>query len=392
MKTLWPTVQLGKVLRQQNTAVSVSELTEINLAGVYSFARGLFKRGPMSPRGTSYKAYNRLVPDDFVMSIPKAWEGALARITPEFDGWFLSPVFATFRANREAILPTFLEWYCKQKSVWMELRQKSRGIGARRESVSPEQFLSLQIPLPTLYEQQRIVARIDSLAAKVNNVRHLQNECRSQIEALFASKLRATISEFGNKVRYVPFTELARLERRPVSIELEKFYQEIGVYCFGKGIFHKIPRTGAEVGAKDLFKISAGDFILQITFAWEGAIALAESKDDGLFGSVRYLTFRVNENACSSRYLLTYMKTADGIRQLGRISPGSAGRNRVLSVKRLNEVIVPIVPLSAQAWLTKEINMKVAQLKSQQDANAAELDALLPSILDKAFKGELFNA
>ncbi len=86
----WPIVRLGEVLSEQDTSVPVSELTEVNLAGVYSFARGLFKRGLMSPGETSYKTYNRLVRDDFVISTPKAWEGALARVTPEFEGWFLS--------------------------------------------------------------------------------------------------------------------------------------------------------------------------------------------------------------------------------------------------------------------------------------------------------------
>ena len=37
----------------------------------------------------------------------------------------------------------------------------------------------------------------------------------------------------------VSLGELLRLERRPVKVEPEKLYQEIGIYCFGRGIFHK---------------------------------------------------------------------------------------------------------------------------------------------------------
>jgi hypothetical protein len=56
----------------------------------------------------------------------------------------------------------------------------------------------------------------------------------------------------------VSLGELLRLERRPVKVEPEKLYQEIGIYCFGRGIFHKTPCTGFEVGNKDLFLMMLG--------------------------------------------------------------------------------------------------------------------------------------
>ena len=99
MSKAWPLVKLGEVMGLSDTAIPSTELSQVNLAGVYSFGRGLFARGLMSPRDTSYKTYNRLVTNDFVISQPKAWEGALARVTPEFNGWYLSPVFPTFRAD-----------------------------------------------------------------------------------------------------------------------------------------------------------------------------------------------------------------------------------------------------------------------------------------------------
>src|SRR5271157_1868831 len=184
MNEMWPTVKLGEVLSLRDNSVPTSQLNVVNVAGVYSFARGLFKRGPISPGTTSYKSYNRLVTDDFVISQPKAWEGALARVTPEFDGWYLSPVFPTFRANRDHLDPAFLEWFCMREPVWTELQRNSRGIGARRETVSPEQFLALEVPLPPLAEQRRIVARIEQVAAQVNEARALRQEATEEAEAL----------------------------------------------------------------------------------------------------------------------------------------------------------------------------------------------------------------
>ncbi len=78
----------------------------------------------------------------------------------------------------------------------------------------------------------------------------------------------------------VSLGELLRMERRPVEVIAEQQYQEIGIYCFGRGIFHKMPRSGLEVGDKNLYELRAGDLILQVTFAWEGAIALCSIKED----------------------------------------------------------------------------------------------------------------
>jgi type I restriction enzyme S subunit len=60
----------------------------------------------------------------------------------------------------------------------------------------------------------------------------------------------------------VSLGELIRLERRPVEVKPERQYQEIGIYCFGRGIFHKTPRTGLEVGDKNLYELHEGDLIL----------------------------------------------------------------------------------------------------------------------------------
>ena len=189
----------------------------------------------------------------------------------------------------------------------------------------------------------------------------------------------------------VSLGELLRLERRRVKVEPEKIYQEIGIYCFGRGIFHKTPRTGFEVGDKDLFMMKKGDFILQVTFAWEGAIAIVSAAEDGMYGSTRYPTFRVDESRCVPRFLLNYFKTEEGLQQLVKICPGSAGRNRVLSIKRIPEVLVPLPPLAEQRRVVARIEALAAQIheaRTLRHQAAEEAKALIPrvttSLLDDA--------
>ncbi|MBI4660601.1 MAG: restriction endonuclease subunit S [Verrucomicrobia bacterium] len=174
-----------------------------------------------------------------------------------------------------------------------------------------------------------------------------------------------------------------------MKVEPEKLYQEIGIYCFGRGIFHKTPRTGFEVGDKDLFLMKQGDFILQVTFAWEGAIAIVSAAEDGMYGSTRYPTFRVDERRCVPQFLLNYFKTERGLQQLVKICPGSAGRNRVLSIKRIPEVQVPLPPLAEQRQVVARIEELAAQIheaRTLREQAAEEAEGLLVAM---AHRGDL---
>lgn len=178
----------------------------------------------------------------------------------------------------------------------------------------------------------------------------------------------------------VSLAELLRLERRPVTVVADRTYQEIGIYCFGRGIFHKMPRSGVEVGGKDLFLMKEGDFILQVTFAWEGAVAIVAADEDGMYGSTRYPTFRVDERRCVPHFLLDYFKTEEGLQQLVNICPGSAGRNRVLSIRRIPEVQVPLPPLVEQQRIVARIESLVARIgeaRSLRRQGVEEAKALL---------------
>jgi type I restriction enzyme S subunit len=184
----------------------------------------------------------------------------------------------------------------------------------------------------------------------------------------------------------VSLGELLRLERRPVRIEPEKLYREIGIYCFGRGVFHKTPRTGFEVGNKDLFLLKEGDFILQVTFAWEGAVAIVSAAEDGMYGSTRYPTFLVDQTRCVPQFLLNYFKTEEGLQQLIKICPGSAGRNRVLSIRRIPEVSVPLPSVAEQQQIVARIEELAAQIhevKPLRQQATEEAEALIHSSVSK---------
>ena len=142
------------------------------------------------------------------------------------------------------------------------------------------------------------------------------------------------------------------------------------------------------MGNKKLYAIREGDFIFQITFAWEGAVAIAGEAEDGMYGSVRFPTFRVNEQICLPKYLLYYFRTEEGRTQLVKISPGSAGRNRVLSLRRISEVAIPLPPLEEQRRIVARVEAlaeKIAAARQLRLEAVEEGSEILNALLHQKF-------
>ena len=146
--------------------------------------------------------------------------------------------------------------------------------------------------------------------------------------------------------------------------------------------------TGLEVGTKKLYRIENNDLLFQIVFAWEGAVAVAKPKDSGRFGSHRFLTCVPKQGLSSSSFLCFYFLTSKGLEDLGKASPGGAGRNRTLGLKALENIQVPVPSYDKLLWFDS-LKAKVDEAKNSREKAIQELDALLPSIFDKAFKDKL---
>ncbi len=184
----------------------------------------------------------------------------------------------------------------------------------------------------------------------------------------------------------VSFTDVARLARRSVDVVETGSYPEVGVRCFGNGLFHKAPRNGLEVGDKKLFRLKRGDFILQVTFAWEGAVGVVNAEDESYFGSVRVLTFEIDPTKTTPEFLMLYFRTPEGVEQLVKISPGSAGRNRVLAVQRLGELMVPLPSVAVQKEIVAhlhEIETRLNHARKVREVQTQQLQAALHSSFHK---------
>jgi type I restriction enzyme S subunit len=178
--------------------------------------------------------------------------------------------------------------------------------------------------------------------------------------------------------------DIAPLVRRPVPIEPEETYPELGVRSFGRGLFVKPDLTGAELTWQSLFRIEAGDLVFSNIKAWEGAFAVAEAEHHGKHGSHRYLTCVPDPDRATAAFLWFYLQSEEGLLQVSQASPGSADRNRTFATKRMAAIMVPAPSLDAQRWFDR-LQAKVRAARTAQAEAAAHLDRLLPAMLHELF-------
>ena len=87
------------------------------------------------------------------------------------------------------------------------------------------------------------------------------------------------------------------------------------------------------------------------------------------------------------RFVCFHLLTPEGLQGVGEASPGSADRNRTLGAKAFMQVPIPVPAYSKQLSFDA-LCAEVDALKRLQAETATELDAILPAILDRVFKGE----
>ncbi len=345
------------------------------------YGKGFEIRREVSGSALVADEMQRMKTGQLVTSIHQFRNGAVGIVSPELAGTILSKNFLVYDLDSTVVDATFLLRFLTAPSSVFYFQANSTGSAT---PIFPKAMIEeVEIPLPALAEQRRVMARIEALAAQIHEARTLRHQAAEEAEA-FVTSVHASLA--GKRTKKLG--EILKLDEDAEQIEATGSYPQVGVKSFGGGLFPKGPVEGTGTTYRAFNRLYDGALLLSQVKGWEGAVAVCPPELASWFVSPEYRTFRCVPSEARPKYLASLVRTEWFWGKLVNVTRGvGARRERTRPEQFLNiEMPMPDVEQQKQG---EALFAEVDALKRLQAETAADLAALLPAILARAFKGEL---
>jgi type I restriction enzyme S subunit len=397
----WPEVALSEFARPVSRTVTVFPGQTYRTIGVKWWGQGAYERATIDGGQTAAKTLSIVRDGDMIIN--KIWvrHGSTAIASADVDGCAASGEFPTFELNRDVVIPAWIHWQTKTPGFWAKCDALSRGTSGKNR-IRPDLFLTVRVPLPPLSEQRRVVKRIEGIANAAQLAQSLRKEALAEARELLAAaeltiwptealKTAPTLSEVTT------YLSRGRQSEQGDSNHYLIKTQHVQQGSYVSTALRLAAHAAAKVNEEALAR--AGDVLIACSAA--GCLGrVAQYVDHGCPASTdtHVAIARANEDLITPEYLYAYLVGAQGQRQLRSRERGDWKREKIsfrlaeLNLSDLRNVPVPLPSVSEQTQIVmriKKLHAKVQSLNLLQSDAGAELDALLPSILSKAFSGEL---
>lgn len=317
---------------------------------------------------------------DTIVSTVRTYLRAIAYIDRDAPDYIVSTGFAVIRP-RASVDPRYLHRVLQSAPFVESVVAHSTGVSY--PAITSNKLGELAIPLPDLRTQRRIADFLDRETGRIDEL----IAGKERLVGLVPPKWEAIIHDARRHSNWVRFGYVSERLVRPVAREESKTYTALGLFNRGRGLFHKDPVSGNELGESDFNWVHSGDLILSGQFAWEGAVAMAGPDEMKTVVSHRYPLYR-GAAGVDTAYLFAYLRTEPGDFILNECSRGAAGRNRPLNTTLLEKEKIPVPPIDVQKKVSQLIAVE-RTLKATVEKSAARLRELRAALITAAVTGQI---
>ena len=398
MNTKWPMVKLGEVLSQYTEYIDAPEPREYPKLSVKLYGRGVVLDTPAN--GATLKMMRHQIAKAGQVVLSEIWgkKGAIGFVPDEGEGALCTSHFFLFDITSNKLDRQWLQAIFESNYLESQLDAESKGTTGYA-AVRPKILLACEIPLPPLPEQRRIVARIEELAAKINEARGLRQKAEGETEVLVASSTSHLCS--SKSATRITVGELVGIEslRNGKSVKSTVDFEEFR--CLALSAMRQgridvretkpVPFTRREAQP---YLINKGDvFVMRGNGSKHlcGQAGLVTEESNSVIFPDLFIRVPLPVKRILPKFFVAVWNSAATRKVIEEKAKTTSGIWKV-NQGHTASTEIPIPPLSDQRRIVAELEALQSQmdvLKKLQAETDSELDALLPSVLDKAFKGKL---
>ncbi|MCW1883102.1 restriction endonuclease subunit S [Luteolibacter flavescens] len=312
--------------------------------------------------------------------------GASAYVGDDFPLSFLPDTLWLLRPkDRDSVSMRWLAYVIGSDDCRRLLQSIASGTSQSMKKIQKGSFLRLVALTPPLTEQRKIadilstwdeaLERLDALiAAKDRRKQALMQQLLTGKKRVKGANGKWKVATLGDLL-----TPISRTVPKPTGSFLAA-----GIRSHGKGVFLKPDFKPEGIALDELFELKAGDLVVNITFAWEGAAAIVPDVADGALVSHRFPTFLFKDGLASRSFFRHYIRSKRFVFDCGLASPGGAGRNRVLSKTAFLNIELKVPSFEEQEQigsLLDTADQELALLRRQRDALDQQKRGLMQRLL-----------
>ncbi|HEV3262061.1 MAG TPA: restriction endonuclease subunit S [Gemmataceae bacterium] len=380
------------MLREQKQRIGTIDADNLPLLGV-SNSEGLHCSG--MPRISDMSRYLTVERNWFAYNPMRINVGSIGWAESANQTGVISPDHVVFSCT-DRVEPTLVYLFLKHRRGLQAINAETAG--SVRERLYFDSLARIKFPLPPVEEQRRLVERIDALAAKIEEAKQLRGAANHASDALMAAYTLEGCEELAKRHPVRRFAEFEphvtsgprNWGQRTVDSG-DRFYRAQDVLPKGRlatsgKVFIESPDTRQGTGAK----LKPGDLMIVITGATVGRVAVYPADSEPGYVSQHVAICRIDPAQLNPRFALQGLLSPYGQEQIlgQRYGQGKPG----LNLTNLRNLRLPVPPLPVQQRVVEDLGRlqeRIHQLASQQAGSGEAVDAMLPAILDRAFRGEL---
>lgn len=287
---------------------------------------------------------------------------------------------------------------------YFEAQLASKGTGTTFKAITQDVVKNLEIPIPPLPEQERIVARIEELFSQLDAGVETLKKTKAQLAVYRQAVLKEAFNSAEVDCKMLLIAEILTKTRKgmstgPFGTMIKKSDHKatgvpmLGIENIGRGQFvdgNKIYVTAEKAEELKAFSLRAGDIIISRS-GTVGEICAVPERAEGSLLSTNLMRVSLDNTMIRSDYFIALFQSKGIV--LDQIKELCKGSTRdFLNQTILKQIVFPVPSMEKQEEIVSIIEARMSvcdSIEQTVDIALQQAEVMRQSILKDAFEGRL---